>query len=57
MSQVVPRPVPVPARTSGKPRHTGELTRVLRTTDPQDIGLLYIGAAFGFFLAGGAMPC
>nr|WP_210037160.1 cytochrome c oxidase subunit I [Pseudonocardia parietis] len=28
---------------------------MLRTTDPKDIGLLYLVTAFGFFLVGGAM--
>ncbi|MEQ3549614.1 cytochrome c oxidase subunit I [Pseudonocardia nematodicida] len=28
---------------------------MLRTTDPKDIGVLYLVTAFGFFLAGGAM--
>jgi hypothetical protein len=28
---------------------------MLRTTDPKDIGILYLATAFFFFLAGGAM--
>src|SRR4051812_25913880 len=31
------------------------LLRMLRTTDPKDIGILYLVTSFGFFLAGGAM--
>ncbi|WP_348650069.1 MULTISPECIES: cytochrome c oxidase subunit I [unclassified Solwaraspora] len=31
------------------------LTRLLRTTDAKQIGLLYLGTSFGYFVAGGVM--
>jgi cytochrome c oxidase subunit 1 len=31
------------------------LLHILHTTDPKDIGILYLVTAFGFFLAGGTM--
>lgn len=31
------------------------LTRLLRTTDAKQIGLLYLSTSFGFFIAGGVM--
>ncbi|GAA1094006.1 cytochrome c oxidase subunit 1 [Pseudonocardia antarctica] len=50
---VVPRTIPrpaVPRRARGS-----RLLHMMRTTDPKDIGILYLVTAFGFFLAGGAM--
>ncbi|WP_300008596.1 cytochrome c oxidase subunit I [Pseudonocardia sp.] len=38
-----------------RPERGSVLLRYLNTTDPKDIGILYLVAAFGFFLAGGAM--
>ena len=55
----VTRPAPVPVEHPpyrNRPRRPGTLlVRVLRTTDPKDIGILYLCTAFGFFFAGGAM--
>jgi len=33
------------------------LLRMLRTTDPKDIGILYLVTSFGFFLAAGRWRC
>jgi cytochrome c oxidase subunit 1 len=55
---------PLIIRTGSRPGYPGPLrqpvrgsalTRVLRTTDAKQIGLLYLTSAFGFFLAGGFM--
>jgi cytochrome c oxidase subunit 1 len=43
---------PYPARRPGK---GSTLLKMLRTTDPKDIAILYLVASFGFFMAGGAM--
>ncbi|MHA6797677.1 aa3-type cytochrome oxidase subunit I (plasmid) [Pseudonocardia bannensis] len=55
MTAVEPEPIasrPHPARRSS----TGSrLLHMLRTTDPKDIGILYLVTCIGFFLAGGAM--
>jgi cytochrome c oxidase subunit I len=51
-------PAEVRPRVSGRARiapRGARLLRLLRTTDPKEIGLLYLVTAFGFFLAGGAM--
>lgn len=57
MTTVGPRPGPLvvhrdPPRRARK--GTG-LLRYLRTTDPKDIGVLYITTSFAFFMVGGAM--
>jgi cytochrome c oxidase subunit I len=50
-----PRPVLV-AGTAGRRGGRGSrFAHMLHTTDPKDIGILYITTAFGFFLAGGLM--
>ncbi|MBP2372062.1 aa3-type cytochrome oxidase subunit I [Pseudonocardia parietis] len=49
-----PRAVPS-ASAPRRPSKGGRLLSMLRTTDPKDIGLLYLVTAFGFFLVGGAM--
>jgi len=33
------------------------LLKMLHTTDPKDIGILYLVTSFGFFLAGGLWRC
>ncbi|QJY48811.1 cytochrome c oxidase subunit I [Pseudonocardia broussonetiae] len=48
---VRPEPVITPARTARGSR----IAHLLRTTDPKDIGVLYLVTAFTFFLVGGAM--
>ncbi|MFD2473176.1 aa3-type cytochrome oxidase subunit I [Amycolatopsis silviterrae] len=54
MTQLKPRPVVIAdARPRGK--KGGVLLGILRTTDHKQIGLLYLGTSFAFFLVGGAM--
>ena len=55
MTAVAPKPVatrPYPARESKRGSFIGHM---LRTTDPKDIAILYLGTSFGFFFAGGLM--
>ncbi|HYH30507.1 MAG TPA: cbb3-type cytochrome c oxidase subunit I, partial [Pseudonocardia sp.] len=54
MTAVEPKPItpPYPARRSPK---GSAFLKMLRTTDPKDIAILYMVTSFGFFLAGGAM--
>ncbi|WP_296140904.1 cbb3-type cytochrome c oxidase subunit I, partial [Pseudonocardia sp. SCN 73-27] len=55
MTAVAPKPIssrPYPARRSVK---GSTLLKMMRTTDPKDIAILYMVTSFGFFLAGGAM--
>jgi cytochrome c oxidase subunit 1 len=54
MTAVEPKPIapPYPARKSPK---GATFAKMLRTTDPKDIAILYLVTSFGFFLAGGAM--
>jgi cytochrome c oxidase subunit 1 len=55
VTAVTPKPIttrPYPARQSSK---GSTLLRMLHTTDPKDIAVLYLTTAFGFFLVGGAM--
>ncbi|MEN3300466.1 cbb3-type cytochrome c oxidase subunit I, partial [Pseudonocardia sp.] len=55
MTAVAPKPIttrPYPARRTGK---GSTFLKMLRTTDPKDISILYMVTSFGFFMAGGAM--
>ncbi|OLS96529.1 cytochrome ubiquinol oxidase subunit I, partial [Pseudonocardia sp. CNS-004] len=54
MTAVEPKPVapPYPARKTPK---GATFAKMLRTTDPKDIGILYLVTSFGFFVVGGAM--
>ncbi|WP_028923444.1 cytochrome c oxidase subunit I [Pseudonocardia acaciae] len=55
MTAVAPQPIstrPYPARRTVKGT---SLVRFLHTTDPKDIGILYLVTSFAFFMAGGAM--
>ena len=57
MTATVPRPEPItsrpyPARRSAK---GSVLLKMLHTTDPKDIAILYLVTSFGFFMVGGAM--
>ncbi len=55
MTSVAPKPItsrPYPARRTGK---GSTFLKMLHTTDPKDIAILYLVTSFGFFLAGGAM--
>ncbi|NMH99157.1 cytochrome c oxidase subunit I [Pseudonocardia acidicola] len=51
------RPAPITARPyPARPNAPGSrFTRMLRTTDPKDIAILYLVTSFGFFMAGGLM--
>ncbi|WP_425441977.1 cytochrome c oxidase subunit I [Saccharopolyspora flava] len=55
MTDIQPTAVPTRAPTSRRPHKGGRLVPWLRTTDPKDIGVLYLITSFAFFLAGGAM--
>jgi cytochrome c oxidase subunit I len=55
VTAVAPQPIsarPYPARRTVKGT---SLVRFLHTTDPKDIGILYLVTSFAFFMAGGAM--
>jgi cytochrome c oxidase subunit 1 len=55
VTAVAPQPItsrPYPARVAPK---GSVFLKMLRTTDPKDIAILYLVASFGFFLAGGLM--
>ncbi|HEX5114623.1 MAG TPA: cytochrome c oxidase subunit I [Pseudonocardiaceae bacterium] len=55
MTTTDPSPVttrPYPARTPVKGSY---LLRMLRTTDPKLLGIMYLSTSFGFFLVGGVM--
>ncbi|MFR9805946.1 cytochrome c oxidase subunit I [Pseudonocardia sp. RS010] len=55
MTAVAPRPIetrPYPARHTGK---GSTFVKMLKTTDPKDIAILYLVTSFAFFMAGGAM--
>jgi cytochrome c oxidase subunit 1 len=57
MTTTAPRPAstPAPVPTARRERIGTRLLRMLKTTDPKDIGILYLVTSFFFFLAGGAM--
>jgi cytochrome c oxidase subunit I len=55
VTAVAPKPIttrPYPARRVGK---GSTFLKMIRTTDPKDIAILYMVASFGFFMVGGAM--
>ncbi|MFC5142223.1 cbb3-type cytochrome c oxidase subunit I, partial [Actinomycetospora rhizophila] len=55
MTAVAPKPIattPYPAREAKRGSFVG---RMLKTTDPKDIAILYLITSFGFFLIGGLM--
>ena len=55
MTAVAPKPIttsPYPARRAAK---GSVLLKMLRTTDPKDIAILYLVTSFAFFMVGGAM--
>src|SRR5204863_556941 len=47
------RAIPLPVAKRGKKGAT--LLALMRTTDPKQIGLLYLTTSFAFFMAGGAL--
>jgi cytochrome c oxidase subunit 1 len=55
MTATAPRPTPISTWAPARARIGTRATHMLRTTDPKDIGILYLSTAFFFFLAGGAM--
>jgi cytochrome c oxidase subunit I len=57
MTATAPRPEPITIRPYGarRPVKGSTLLKMLRTTDPKDIGILYLVTCIGFFLVGGAM--
>ena len=55
MTAVAPKPItarPYPARRAAK---GSVLLKMIRTTDPKDIAILYLVTTFVFFLVGGVM--
>lgn len=55
VTAVEPKPIstrPYPARREGK---GSTFLKMLRTTDPKDIAILYLTTSFGFFAVGGVM--
>ncbi|MGW7536456.1 aa3-type cytochrome oxidase subunit I [Amycolatopsis sp. NPDC054798] len=54
MTQLKPQPVVI-AEAPRRGRKGSVLLSILRTTDHKQIGLLYLGTSFAFFLVGGAM--
>jgi len=55
VTAVAPQPItsrPYPARVAPK---GSVFLKMLRTTDPKDIAILYLVTSFGFFMAGGLM--
>ncbi len=57
MATVRPHPTPIPTRASETARSPkgSRLVALTHTTDPKQIGMLYLVTAFGFFIVGGAM--
>jgi cytochrome c oxidase subunit 1 len=55
MTRVAPTPAPTRPYPARRPARGSLLVRMLHTTDPKDIAILYLVTAFGFFLVGGAM--
>jgi len=54
MTAVEPKPISPPYPVRRAPKGSVFL-KMLRTTDPKDIGILYMVTSFGFFVVGGAM--
>jgi cytochrome c oxidase subunit I len=54
-TQIQPTAVPTRTAAGRRPRKGARLVPWLRTTDPKDIGILYLITSFAFFIAGGAM--
>src|SRR4029079_3565484 len=57
MTAVQPRPIEYadPRDRARRAARGARLTRLLRTTDPKDIAILYLVTSFAFFMVGGAM--
>ncbi|GAB3675852.1 aa3-type cytochrome oxidase subunit I [Saccharopolyspora tripterygii] len=54
-TDIPPSAVPDQRSTGRRPRKGARLVPWLRTTDPKDIGILYLITSFAFFITGGAM--
>ncbi|TDD10579.1 cytochrome c oxidase subunit I [Saccharopolyspora terrae] len=54
-TQIQPTAVPTRTAAGRRPRKGARLVPWLRTTDPKDIGILYLITSFAFFITGGAM--
>ena len=55
MTTVAPKPIQTRPWPVHQPVKGSAVTRMLRTTDAKQIGILYTTTAFGFFLIGGVM--
>ena len=55
MATVRPSPVPTRAREQHRPRKGAKLIPWMHTTDPKDIGVLYLITSFAWFLIAGLM--
>jgi cytochrome c oxidase subunit I len=55
MTAVSPRPIASYPDAPRRPVKGSVFVKMLRTTDPKDIAILYLVTSFGFFMAGGAM--
>ncbi len=55
MTTVAPQPIQTRPWPVHRPVRGSALTRLLRTTDAKQVGLLYLGTSFVFFLIGGVM--
>ncbi|MEU3766231.1 cytochrome c oxidase subunit I [Amycolatopsis keratiniphila] len=53
MTQTPARPLQVPHAPRRKGRRGNTLLKLMRTTDPKTIGVMYMVTSFGFFLIGG----
>ncbi|WP_031466737.1 cbb3-type cytochrome c oxidase subunit I, partial [Sciscionella sediminilitoris] len=55
MTAVAPKPIATRAYHAHTPAKGSYLLSMLRTTDPKQLGVMYMVTAFGFFLVGGIM--
>ncbi|MGH3614680.1 MAG: cbb3-type cytochrome c oxidase subunit I, partial [Pseudonocardia sp.] len=55
MTAVAPKPITERRYPARRPVKGSTFLKMLSTTDPKDIAILYLVASFGFFLVGGAM--
>ncbi|WP_244162487.1 cytochrome c oxidase subunit I [Amycolatopsis regifaucium] len=53
MTQMRARPLPVPHAPRQVGKRGSALLKLMRTTDPKTIGVMYMTTSFGFFLVGG----
>jgi cytochrome c oxidase subunit 1 len=55
VTAVAPKPIATRAYPARKPAKGSYLLSMLKTTDPKQLGVMYMVTAFGFFLVGGIM--